>query len=308
VCPGPPRVLLWGNRERCLAPCDYAPPDLEVVTGKFQLRKAAKEAFLAMQAAAKGAGVNLGIQSAYRSFATQVTTFSTWVGKSGCEEAKTYSAIPGRSEHQMGDALDLDGWDLSTHQVKAGHSQDGPWLADHACKYGFVMSYPEGKQGVTGYIHEPWHWRYVGVHVAQILRPLGPDGNCSKGGLTLEEYFQQTPGAGVSGDCACPPVSGSAKSCIDAAPKKPFGGWGGQCAPSCASGCYLKGDRATDQVTNLCAAVGSYAQGTEATGTPTCWRCGAPTKSGAIQTAPGLPGGGWNGGGSPVQCDPSQDP
>lgn len=43
----------------------------------------------------------------------------------------------------------------------------------NAYKYGFVMSYPEGKQNVSGFTYEPWHWRYVGVSVATALQGTG---------------------------------------------------------------------------------------------------------------------------------------
>ena len=38
------------------------------------------------------------------------------------------------------------------------------------------------KSDITGIIYEPWHYRYVGVEVAQEIRDLG---------LTLEEYLDQ---------------------------------------------------------------------------------------------------------------------
>jgi LAS superfamily LD-carboxypeptidase LdcB len=50
-------------------------------------------------------------------------------------------------------------------------------LAEH----GFILRYPEGKEEITGYGYEPWHFRYVGVEVAKAI---------SESGLTLEEYLQ----------------------------------------------------------------------------------------------------------------------
>jgi D-alanyl-D-alanine carboxypeptidase len=41
------------------------------------------------------------------------------------------------------------------------------WLLNNAQKYGFVMSYPKGN---AYYIYEPWHWRYVGVDLANRLK------------------------------------------------------------------------------------------------------------------------------------------
>lgn len=47
-------------------------------------------------------------------------------------------------------------------------------------KYGFILRYPEGKESITGYMYEPWHYRYVGVESAKKIFDSG---------LTLEEYF-----------------------------------------------------------------------------------------------------------------------
>jgi zinc D-Ala-D-Ala carboxypeptidase len=40
-------------------------------------------------------------------------------------------------------------------------------MASNAWKYGFVMSYPNGKQALSCYSYEPWHYRYVGRAVAK---------------------------------------------------------------------------------------------------------------------------------------------
>ncbi|PJE51246.1 hypothetical protein COV28_02520 [candidate division WWE3 bacterium CG10_big_fil_rev_8_21_14_0_10_48_23] len=53
-------------------------------------------------------------------------------------------------------------------------------MEKNAHKYGFVLSYPKGKDGITGYLWEPWHFRFVGKEVA---------GEVYRKGITLEEYF-----------------------------------------------------------------------------------------------------------------------
>ena len=50
----------------------------------------------------------------------------------------------------------------------------------NAYKYGFILRYPEGKESITGYMYEPWHYRYVGVESAKKIFDSG---------LTIEEYF-----------------------------------------------------------------------------------------------------------------------
>ena len=57
----------------------------------------------------------------------------------------------------------------------------GKWLHKHGHEYGFILRYPKGKQKITGYNYEPWHFRYVGVDVARQF----PSDNR----LTLEEFL-----------------------------------------------------------------------------------------------------------------------
>jgi D-alanyl-D-alanine carboxypeptidase len=59
----------------------------------------------------------------------------------------------------------------------------GAWLAAHAAEYGFVMSFPKGKTGVTCYDYEPWHYRWVGRSLAQTI---------SESRVTLREYQSVT--------------------------------------------------------------------------------------------------------------------
>ena len=47
-------------------------------------------------------------------------------------------------------------------------------------KYGFIIRYPKGKQGITGYKYEPWHVRYLGTDIATKV---------FNSGLCLEEYL-----------------------------------------------------------------------------------------------------------------------
>ena len=53
-------------------------------------------------------------------------------------------------------------------------------LTRTATKYGFIIRYPKGKEGSTGYMYEPWHVRYIGVDLATKV---------TQSGLSLEEYF-----------------------------------------------------------------------------------------------------------------------
>jgi hypothetical protein len=109
------------------------------------------------------------VQSAYRSYSTQVATFNMWVRKVGYSKAKLASARPGHSEHQLGTALDLKtpGGPEPWYYADWGTTKAGAWLRRNAWKYGWVMSYPKSKSpSATCYKYEPWHFRYVGRGIA----------------------------------------------------------------------------------------------------------------------------------------------
>ncbi|MDO8575836.1 MAG: M15 family metallopeptidase, partial [bacterium] len=84
-------------------------------------------------------------------------------------------ARPGLSEHQLGSTVDLTDASIGFAGTDAGFATGvgGLWLQQHAHEYGFIMSYPEGKQAQTGFKYEPWHWRYVGADAATRLRGSG---------------------------------------------------------------------------------------------------------------------------------------
>jgi len=159
-------------------PASYVPRDLTWITpqalpsakGVFQLRRDAAEALRAMLLAAREADVRMRIISAYRSYATQSTTFAYWVAKSGLQLARKYSALPGHSEHQLGTSVDLAtvGAGVPWGSATFATSPTGVWLGENAYKYGFVRSYPAGAKRValSCYGSEPWHWRYVGLNLA----------------------------------------------------------------------------------------------------------------------------------------------
>ena len=114
-----------------------------------RLRRPAAEALNRMLTAAKKEGFPLKVNSAYRSYDDQVTTFRSEVMQFGCTRALRESAVPGHSEHQLGLAVDLTSmgvaWDLDD---AFGNLPEGRWLAANASSYGFVLSYPDGKDGI----------------------------------------------------------------------------------------------------------------------------------------------------------------
>ncbi len=145
------------------------------------LTKETEAAFRQMKEAAQNEGHTLTIRSAYRTRERQEYLFNNYVKNDGLEDALTYSARPGHSEHQTGLAMDIN--TASTAESKKPEMKVIlDWLSANASKYGFILRYPEGKSDITGYIFEPWHFRYVGKDLAEKLYQNGQ-------WITLEEYF-----------------------------------------------------------------------------------------------------------------------
>ncbi|MFA5172579.1 MAG: D-alanyl-D-alanine carboxypeptidase family protein [Sulfuriferula sp.] len=169
-------VTVLVNKKHPSNPLTYAPGDLVSLGNGQQLRREAASAMQLMQQAATAANVALVLGSGYRSYATQETLYNAYVAKDGQAEADRYSARPGYSEHQTGLTMDFSPIDDS-FKTSAAYK----WLVANASKYGWVLRYPEGKEAVTGYMSEPWHWRYIGVTDAAAF--------AASGKLTLEEFY-----------------------------------------------------------------------------------------------------------------------
>ena len=170
----------------------YAPGDLRSTSnarlnGSHRVRALVISDLRAMASAARRAGARVAVQSAYRSYATQKSTFAYWSRVSGYSAALKSSARAGHSEHQLGTTIDFrsyGGW-APWYYTDWGKTKAGAWLKANAWKYGFIMSYPKGKSTLTCYAYEPWHYRYLGRSMAAKVRASG---------LTLREYLwrQQT--------------------------------------------------------------------------------------------------------------------
>lgn len=135
---------------------------------RVRLRFSAARAFLKMAAAARDEGVGIVPLSGFRTVAYQKHLFERAVKRYGSEEkAARWVAPPGFSEHATGWALDLG--DASRREADvAPNFKSTPaarWLASHAQRYGFELSFPpDNPQGVN---HEPWHWRFIGTPEAR---------------------------------------------------------------------------------------------------------------------------------------------
>jgi len=133
-------------------------------------------AFNKMKEAAKEDGVSIWVVSGFRSYSYQTALYNGYVKNYGKASADTFSARAGHSEHQTGLAADLN--DISD---SFGNTKAGIWLSNNCYKYGFILRYPKGKQSITGYIYEPWHFRYIGDEAVNLYN----NGDW----ITLEEYL-----------------------------------------------------------------------------------------------------------------------
>ena len=146
----------------------YEPDDLVVVNSKFasgtqKLRKEAAGKFEEMCEAALNDGYKIYAGSTYRSYDYQKGLYNRYVASNGFDAAETFSARAGYSEHQLGLAIDIVSgkWDYLNEK-----DPEYKWLIDNSYKYGFILRYPRGKEYVTGYEFEDWHFRYLGKDLA----------------------------------------------------------------------------------------------------------------------------------------------
>jgi D-alanyl-D-alanine carboxypeptidase len=175
------------NKSRPLSPVQFVPPDLVRWNGTGHLlRSQTAGAINQLFAGARAAGYALEVVSAYRSYATQSSLYSSYVQMYGQAYADQISARPGYSEHQTGMAADVGNVGGGCGLTACfGTTPGGRWVAANAHRYGFIVRYPSGYTNITGYTYEPWHLRYVGVQLATAMK--------SRGIPTLEQYFAARP-------------------------------------------------------------------------------------------------------------------
>lgn len=158
-------------------PSNFAPNNLVTINGYIKVVDYVKDAFNELKSDSTSIGLNIYASSGYRSYSDQNYIYNNYVSWDGQENADTYSARAGHSEHQTGLAIDVNTIDSSFE----GTSESN-WLKDNCYKYGFIIRYPKGKENITGYMYEPWHIRHVGKDLAAKLYNNGD-------WITLEEYF-----------------------------------------------------------------------------------------------------------------------
>lgn len=157
----------------------FEPDDLVELTkcsGKGQyLSLEAKEAYDELCDASIKDGMSLGVTSSYRDHDEQQEIYDENLKENGKEYTDEFVAKPLFSEHETGLTLDVK----STKASPFKFTKEYEWMMENAYKYGFILRYPEGKENITGYKAEAWHFRYVGKEIAEYIY---------ENDITYEEY------------------------------------------------------------------------------------------------------------------------
>lgn len=150
-----------------------------------RLHPEAEAALVELFSAARAANQPLIVTSAHRSVQSQVELYESSALNYGQAWANSHVARPGNSEHQIGLAVDLSSYTPACKQSFSNchlQQETATWLASSAPDYGFILRYPPDKSTITGVAHEPWHFRYVGPRMAELVQ---------QSGLTFDEISQK---------------------------------------------------------------------------------------------------------------------
>ena len=177
-------VLILCNKFYCL-PSDYEPANLVRVDKKYTIYddvEMVKDAYDALEEMSKVARDNLleikiiG-RSAYRDYDFQRTLYNRKKKNYGLEIADISVARPGHSEHQTGLSVDIRVFPLEGNNT---YTKMFDWTKEHCWEYGFICRYQGGKEHLTGFYKEDWHYRYVGKEVALFIKEHD---------ITFDEYY-----------------------------------------------------------------------------------------------------------------------
>lgn len=179
------------NKENMLS-IDYIPKNMYIVDNnennfhnylidniKPMLRVEVKPYIEKLIYDANNNGINIIVDSAFRSGNYQQMILDKLISEKG-NEAYKLIALPGASEHQTGLAVDFAIYENGIYydDIKED-DKEAIWLKENAYNYGFILRYPKGKEDITGFNFEPWHYRFVGLELALELYQTNQ---------TLEEY------------------------------------------------------------------------------------------------------------------------
>lgn len=173
---------------------NYIPENYELnlvkIEENYKVDYRIKEAAQQMLTDARNAGLEPVICSAYRSSNQQKSLFDKKVKEykrkgysqtNAEQQASLWVTIPGTSEHEIGLALDIVEKEYQVLDKEQENTDVQKWLMEHCYEYGFILRYPTEKKDITKINYEPWHYRYVGVKDAMLIKEKG---------FCLEEYIE----------------------------------------------------------------------------------------------------------------------
>ena len=164
---------------------DYEVEDLKTISKTYsygdnkKLNKEAYDAFISLADDAKKEGYTILIVSSYRTYQDQEDVWKDYKASFGTKKADAYAARAGSSEHETGLAIDVADYNDKNDKFEA--TESFKWMQTNAHKYGYILRYPKGKENITGYSYEAWHYRYVGIDTA--TKVYNED-------ITYDEYYE----------------------------------------------------------------------------------------------------------------------
>lgn len=196
MCPeDPDAYLILVNKEKTIDK-NYVPENLVDIRASRSGRtermvETAEMALQALYIEMRANGyTDVSVTSGYRSYDKQdylyrlyteneMKEHPEWTKEQAQREVDTYSAKPGTSEHQTGLCVDMH--NLGSADQRFAQKAAYAWLKENCHKFGFILRFPEGKEDITGYSFEPWHYRFVGRYHASEMYRLD---------MCLEEYLE----------------------------------------------------------------------------------------------------------------------
>jgi len=164
---------------------DWTPPTVITVSdSQCPIDSRIEEPLMAMAQGCKDAGLSVYLSSGYRSYSEQAANFTRVCNNNGVADGKDangfYITMPaGGSEHQTGLAVDITDVYYPIKDSSLENTETFKWLKEHCTEYGFILRFPSDKEEITGVMYEPFHFRYVGVEVAEYM---------TENNLCLEEF------------------------------------------------------------------------------------------------------------------------
>ena len=151
---------------------------------EFLVEKEALEHFNALRSKLLEQGIDIELDSTYRSVERQKELWAEFEEEYGRAYCEKYVGVPGYSEHHTGLAIDVclikDGRVIDDNDEMIAEVEIFSKIHTLLSDYGFILRYMKGKEDITEYSYEPWHFRYVGIKAAKKIYQKG---------ITLEEYL-----------------------------------------------------------------------------------------------------------------------